>query len=46
MKKSSGKYLTVKGKVGESGLNFIDNTAITHTSLRDFTYAGVVVVQI
>jgi len=38
--------VAVKGKVGESGLNFIDNTAITHTSLRDFTYAGVVVVQI
>lgn len=32
--------VAVKGKVGESGLNFIDNTAITHTSLRDFTYAG------
>lgn len=32
--------VAVKGKVGESGLNFIDNSAITHTSLRDFTYAG------
>lgn len=45
-KKEIAEAGRVKGKVGESGLNFIDNTAITHTSLRDFTYAGVVVVQI
>lgn len=40
-KKEIAEAGRVKGKVGgESGLNFIDNTAITHTSLRDFTYAG------
>ena len=39
-KKEIAEAGRVKGKGGERGLNFIDNTAITHTSLRDFTYAG------